>query len=274
MNAVEFRDVTIALGGRTIFSGIDIAIGADSFVGMLGPNGAGKTTFMRAILGLVSPRHGHISVLGRPAARGSAAIGYVPQLRANVTGMRLSGRAFVAGVVHGHRPGLPLLGRRDWMAVEHALDRVGARDLTHRPLSEMSGGERQRLLIAQALVGNPQMLLLDEPLNNLDPRHQQAIVALVKSLQAELHITVIFSSHELNPLLGALDQVLYLGSGHAALGAVQDVITGPVLSRLYGADIEVIHAGGRIFIVADGHEVEHGPHRHPARREGARAAGV
>src|SRR6202030_2153648 len=146
--------------------------------------------------------------------------------------------------------------------VDRALDLVGASGLARRPLAETSGGERQRLLLAQALIGQPRLLLLDEPLISLDPHHQHAVVALVKSLQAELGITVLFSAHELNPLLGALDRVLYLGAGHAALGTVDDVITGPVLSRLYRSSIDVVRLSGRIFVMSGEHDVEAREHRH------------
>ncbi|HTT85135.1 MAG TPA: ABC transporter ATP-binding protein [Rhizomicrobium sp.] len=263
MSAVQFHNVTLELGGRTVISNVSVSIAAGEFVGMLGPNGAGKTTLMRAILGLVPAAQGTILVLGRPPARGNPVIGYVPQLRSNAGALRLSGWDFVAAVIDGHRPGLPLLSKNARAAVDRALDLVRARDLAARPLSETSGGERQRLLIAQALVGSPRMLLLDEPLTNLDPHHQQAIVNLVRSVQAELGITILFSSHELNPLLGVLDRVLYLGSRQAALGPVDEVITSPILSRLYGSKIEVIRARGHIFIVSGSHEIEHGPHRHP-----------
>jgi zinc/manganese transport system ATP-binding protein len=126
----------------------------------------------------------------------------------------------------------------------------------------MSGGERQRLAIAQALVGMPKLLLLDEPLISLDPRHQQAVIDMVRDIAGRLDLTVLFSAHEINPLLGALDRVLYLGNTHAALGAVDDVITGEVLSRLYGTDIEVVHLHGRIFVMSRGHDVEHDAHQH------------
>src|SRR6202030_4133344 len=128
--------------------------------------------------------------------------------------------------------------------VDRALDLVGASDLARRPLAETSGGERQRLLLAQALVGHPRLLLLDEPLISLDPHYQGDVVALAKSLQGELGITILFSAHELNPLLGALDRVLYLGRGQAALGTVDEVITRTVLSRLYGSEIDVVRVKG------------------------------
>jgi len=264
MTAIALRDVRLTLGGRVILDTITLDIAAGEFVGVLGPNGAGKTTLMRALLGLVSADRGAIQILGRPATRGNPAIGYLPQIHAPSMAARLSGWDFIASVVNGHHLGLPLTGRAGRHEIERALDRVGARALARRPLVELSGGERQRLLLAQALLGNPQLLLLDEPLISLDPRHQAEVIGLVKSLQRELRITVLFSAHELNPLLGAIDRVLYLGSGQAALGTVDEVITGPVLSRLYGSEIEVVRIKGRIFVMSGGHELEGDDHRHDA----------
>ena len=262
MNAIELRDVRLALGGRSILDSVSLDIAACEFVGVLGPNGAGKTTLMRAILGLVPPTQGSIRVLGRPAMRGNPAIGYMPQVRGAIGTMRLSGWDFVAGTVNGHRLGLPVLGKAGRAEVDRVLDLVGARDLARRPLAETSGGERQRLLLAQTLIGRPRLLLLDEPLISLDPHHQRSVVELAKSLQTELGIAVLFAAHELNPLLNAMDRVLYLGNGQAALGSVDDVITGPVLSRLYGSEIEVVRLHGRIFVMSGSHDLEHDEHRH------------
>ena len=262
MNAVEFRDLRLILGSRTILDGVSLDIAAREFVGVLGPNGAGKTTLMRAILGLVPQAHGTIRVLGRSAMRGNPAIGYMPQVRGAIGTMRLSGWDFVASTVNGHRLGLPLLSKSGRAEVDRLLDLVGASDLARRPLAETSGGERQRLLLAQTLVGNPRLLLLDEPLISLDPAYQRIVVELAKSVQTELGIAVLFSAHELNPLLNAMDRVLYLGNGQAALGSVDEVITGPVLSRLYGSDIEVVRLRGRIFVMSGSHDMEHDEHRH------------
>ena len=256
MNAVELDRLTIGLGGRTVLREVSLAIGYGEFVGVLGPNGAGKTTLFRALLGLVTPGSGGLHALGRPAARGAADIGYMPQARTTPGGMRLSGAAFLAGAIHGGRWGLPHLDAAGRADISRVLELVGAANLANRPLRTLSGGERQLLLLAQALLGRPRLLLLDEPLLNLDPRRQHAIVALVRRLARELGVTVLFSAHELNPLLGAIDRVLYLGGGRAAIGTVDEVITGPVLSRLYGADIEVIRAGGRIFVMSGGQEIE------------------
>ncbi len=265
MNAIEFCDVTLRLGGCDVLAGVNLDIAAGEFVGVFGPNGGGKTTLMRAILGLVPARSGSIRVLGRPASRGNPAIGYMPQTRSAVGSLRLSGRDFVAAVFAGHRLGLPFPGRAARTEVDRVLDLVGAVALARRPLAELSGGEHQRLLLAQAMIGRPQLLLLDEPLASLDPRYQGDMVALIKSLQAELGVTILFSAHELNPLLGAMDRALCLGRGQAALGAVEEVITGPVLSRLYGTDIEIVHVKGRIFVLSGGHDVEHDAHRHEHR---------
>ena len=262
MSAIEFHDVRLALGNRTVLDGVTLEIGPREFVGVLGPNGSGKTTLMRAVLGLVRPSRGSIHVLGKAAARGNPAVGYMPQVRAAVASMRLSGWDFVAGVIDGHRLGLPIPGKAGRAEVDRALDLVGARDLGRRPLAEISGGERQRLLLAQALIGRPRLLLLDEPLISLDPHHQRGVVELAKSLQAELGIAVLFSAHELNPLLGALDRVLYLGRGQAALGTVDEVITGPVLSRLYGSEIDVVRLKGRIFVMSGNQDTERDAHRH------------
>jgi zinc/manganese transport system ATP-binding protein len=261
VNAVEVSDLTLALGGRVVLADVGFAIAENEFVGVLGPNGAGKTTLMRALLGLLRPVRGGIRVLGAPVASGNAAVGYMPQVR-SASGMHLRGWDFVAGAVAGHRWGLPLLGRAERREVERVLALVGATDLAQRPLRELSGGERQRLLLAQALLGRPRLLLLDEPLMSLDPHHQHGVVELVRGLQQRLGIAVLFSAHELNPLLGALDRVLYLGGGRAALGTVDEVITGPVLSRLYGSPIEVVRLGGRIFVMSGAHEMEREHHRH------------
>jgi zinc/manganese transport system ATP-binding protein len=269
VSAVEIEAVTLVLGGRPILRDVSLAIRQGEFIGVLGPNGSGKTTLMRAILGLIPPASGRIRVLGQRARRGNPLIGYMPQVPGEVASNRLIGWDYVASVVRGHRFGLPLLDAAGRREVAWALDMVGARELARRPLAEISGGERQRLLLAQTLIGHPRLLLLDEPMISLDPSHQQAVVELAKSLQTELGIAVLFSAHELNPLLATLDRVLYLGGGYAALGTVAEVVTGPVLSRLYGAPIEVVRVGGRIFVMSGGIDLEHEVHRHDRDQTGS-----
>ncbi|TXH38136.1 MAG: ATP-binding cassette domain-containing protein [Rhodospirillaceae bacterium] len=260
--AIELEQVTIALGGRFILSDVSLAVGNGEFIGVLGPNGAGKTTLMRALLGLIKPSSGHITVLGEQAIRGNPAIGYMPQLRSLAAHLTLRGWDFVASGIDGHRWGLPVLNAARRQAVAEAIDLVGATHLAQRPLGDLSGGERQRLMLAQALLGRPRLLLLDEPLISLDPHHQRVVVELVREVQQRLGIAVLFSAHELNPLLAAMDRVLYLGNGHAALGTVDQVINGPVLSRLYGSSIDVVRINQRIFVMSGGHDVERDAHMH------------
>jgi zinc/manganese transport system ATP-binding protein len=262
VTAVAFDNVTLALAGRTVLSGVSFAIQEGEFVGVLGPNGSGKTTLMRATLGLVPPQAGAIQVMGRPATRGNPAVGYMPQVRGIVDGLRFTGWDFVASAAGGHRWGLPLRSSAERRDVEWALDMVDGTDLARRSLTELSGGERQRLLLSQALLGRPGLLLLDEPLISLDPTHQRGVVELVRRVQKELNIAVMFSAHELNPLLNSIDRVLYLGNGHAVLGKVDEVVTGPVLSRLYGSEIEVVRFGKRIFVMTGEFDLERDAHRH------------
>ncbi len=262
MNPVELDDVTLTLGDRTVLAHASLAIRAGEFIGVLGPNGAGKTTLMRAILGLLPPSAGTIRVFGSAPHRGNPQIGYLPQVRTVLPDLRVRGLDFIGASLHGDRWGLPSLTRRDRAMIEETLESVGARDLANRPLSAMSGGERQRLLLAQALIGQPKLLLLDEPLISLDARHQEVAIDVVRKVSRERGITVLFSAHELNQLLGTLDRVLYLGNSQAVLGTVDEVITEPVLSRLYGTDIEVVRAAGHIFVMSRGRDVETSAHQH------------
>ena len=262
MNVIELERATIQMGGRAILAGVSFSIGQGEFIGVLGPNGAGKTTLMRAILGLLRPSSGSIRIFGRPPRRGNADIGYVLQVRTVLPDLHVRGLDFVASSVRGERWGLSSLARDERRMIGKTLAAVGVEDLAARPLAEMSGGERQRLLLAQALFGAPKLLLLDEPLISLDYRYQEAVIDLVRSFARERNVTVLFSAHELNQLIGVLDRVLYLGNGHAALGTVAEVATAPVLSRLYGADIEVVQAAGRIFVLSRGRNVERADHSH------------
>ena len=264
MSAIAFTDVTVELGTRRILSGVSFGVEPGEFVGVMGPNGAGKTTMMRAILGLLPAASGQIEVLGGPPRRGNAAIGYVPQSRRIPQHSGIIGSELLLSAHGGERWGIPWSSAADRKAVAAALDRVGATDLARRPVAELSGGERQRLFIAQALVGVPRLLLLDEPLISLDPARQRSIVELVHAVSRELGIAVLFTAHEINPLLRAVDRVLYLGGGHAAIGTVDQVIDEQVLSNLYRTQVRVIRTSGRIFVIAeDGSAVDgEGGHHH------------
>jgi zinc/manganese transport system ATP-binding protein len=263
MTAVVSLDhATIRIGGRIVLADASFMIEQGEFIGVLGPNGAGKTTLMRSILGLLPPIAGSLQVFGRTPQRGDRTIGYLPQLRTVLPDLRVRGLDFIGASLNGERWGVPRLSHKDRHMIEETLEAVGARELANRPLSQMSGGERQRLLLAQALIGSPKLLLLDEPLISLDARHQEVAIEVVRQVCRARGITVLFSAHELNQLLPAIDRVLYLGNGQAVLGTVDDVVTAPVLSRLYGTEIEVVRASGHIFVMSHGSDVERADHMH------------
>lgn len=249
MNAIALDGLTVRLGGRTVLNQLTLQIPAGSFVGVLGPNGAGKTTLFRTLLGLIRPAGGTLRLAPGP-------IGYMPQSRALGPGGRLRTQDFIASSLDGTRWGFPRTTPHHATDIERVLDLVDAGALADRPIGTLSGGERQRVLIAQSLLGDPTLLILDEPLLSLDPRRQAEIIALVASLHRTLGLTILFSAHELNPLLGVLDLVLYLGGGHAAVGPVDEVVTPPILSQLYGTPIDVIRSNGHLFVMAGTHAAE------------------
>jgi zinc/manganese transport system ATP-binding protein len=262
VSALRFDNATIRLGGRDILKGASFVVEDGEFIGMLGANGAGKTTLMRAALGLTPLAGGTISIFDQPVTRGNSSIGYMPQNRGLAAGLRLSGYDVVASAAIGARFGLRSLDKAARSEIDWALDQIGARELARRSIGELSGGERQRVLLSQALLGRPKLLLLDEPLISLDPAHQKSVVEIARRLRDQLKIAIVFSAHELNPLVNAIDRVLYLGAGAAVIGPVEEVVTGPVLSRLYGSEIEVIRVKDRYFVMAGDVDVEREAHRH------------
>ncbi|GBR03741.1 metal ABC transporter ATP-binding protein [Acetobacter oeni] len=250
--AVSCHDVTLAIGGRTVLSDVCLSVEAGSFVGLFGPNGAGKTTFLRALLGLVPVLSGEMTLFGASVTRGNRGVGYMPQSRTPNGGM-LTGRDLLASGLSGEKWGLPRVSREGSAEVEAALEAVDAASLGGRRLGSLSGGERQRLLIAQTLLGSPRLLLLDEPLASLDPVRMREVALLLREVARKRGMTVICSAHDISPLMGVMDTVLCLVRGRARIGPVDEVVTGPVLSELYGAQVEVCHApSGRVLVSADG----------------------
>src|SRR5215472_10397996 len=240
--------VSVALSGRQILDEVSFTIGPGEFTGLIGPNGAGKTTLLRVILGLQRAASGTVTVLGKPRSRD--AIGYVPQKVLLDPDMPIRARDLVALGADGTRYGIRLPSRQRAQAVREMLHAVDAERFADARVGYLSGGEQQRVLIAQALISRPRLLLLDEPLANLDLRSGQEIIALLARIAREQQIAVLLSAHELNPLLPVMDHVVYLAAGRAASGPTGEVITSEVLSRLYGYHIEVLHVAGRILVVA------------------------
>ncbi len=248
---------SLRLGARRIWSGLTLDIRPGEFLAVIGPNGAGKTSLLRALLGLSPLEEGTARILGRPPRRGDPAIGYVPQQRAFEPDLAMRGRDLVGLGVDGHRWGIALRGGERRRRVDAALAAVGAEAYAEAPVGRLSGGEQQKLRIAQAIVGDPQLLLCDEPLSSLDVHHQAAIVRLVADLNRRRGMPVVFVTHDVNPLLGHIDRVLCIARGRCLVGPPDEVLTTESLGRLYGTSVEVLRVRDQIVVVgADlgGHE--------------------
>jgi len=246
---ITLEYVDIRLGGRTILQDMNITVNEGEFIVVLGPNGAGKSTLLKLLLGLLKASEGTVHVLGNPPRQGNQAIGYVPQHRTLEADLALRARDLVGFGLDGHRWGTGWPSRRRDATIDKALAEVDAMAFADAPVGQLSGGEQQRLLIAQALLTNPRLLLMDEPLSNLDIAHQQEIVSLVARVCRARNVTVLLVAHDINPLLPVVDRVIYIANGRSAIGIPDEVITSEMLSKLYDSPVEVIHIQDRIFVV-------------------------
>jgi zinc/manganese transport system ATP-binding protein len=243
--------IGVRLGGRQILRDVSFAVRPGEFTGLIGPNGAGKTTLLRVILGLQAPTSGRVLLNGRPRPRRAGAqIGYVPQKIVVDPDMPLRARDVVALGLDGHKLGFPLPSRARQELVTEALEAVGAQRYADARVGELSGGEQQRVLIAHAVISRPRLLLLDEPLANLDLRSEQGIVSVLARLAREYSIAVLISAHDMNPLMRETDTIVYVAGGRAAAGRTDDVIRPEVLSSLYGSPVDVLRVHGRVLVVA------------------------
>ncbi len=281
MTTVSIRGARVDLGGRTVWQDVNLDVGAGELVAILGPNGVGKSTLLKAILGLVPLAAGDIGVLGRPAGVANHEIGYLPQRRSFDPSLRIRGVDIVGLGLDGDRFGISLptrARRRDRRArIDELIDLVDAEGYAYRPIGQCSGGEQQRLLIAQALARRPPLLLLDEPLDSLDLPNQASVATLVAQICREQQVAVMIVAHDVNPILTHLDRVVYLGAGGAVAGSPDEVITTETLSRLYQSPVEVLRASdGRLVVVgrpeaASYHpDLHHHGHSHGSGAHGAR----
>jgi zinc/manganese transport system ATP-binding protein len=261
MNPLAVRGVAVELGGRRILDDVSFSLAPGDLTGLIGSNGAGKTTLLRVILGLLSPTRGSVTIAGDGQRR---SVGYVPQKFLLDPDMPLRGRDLVSLGIDGHRLGVPLPSRDRRDRVQQMLAAVGAERFADARVGRLSGGEQQRILIAHALVSRPRLLLLDEPLANLDLRSAREVVDLLARIAREQQIAVLISAHEMNALLPVMDRVVYLADGRAACGTADEVVRSEVLSRLYGHRVEVLRVNNRVIVVAgdsDDAEPAH-PHHH------------
>ena len=258
--AVRFEHAAVQVAGRTIWSDVNLTVDTGEFMAVLGPNGVGKSTLIKAALGLVGLSAGSVIVLGRPAGQAGKEVGYLPQRRNFDAGLRVRGIDIVNLGADGERWGVPMpWGDRLFPArraarnrVREVIDMVGATAFAGRPIGKMSGGEQQRLLIAQALVRRPRLLMLDEPLDSLDLPSQASVAALISRICREQHVTVMLVAHDVNPILPYLDCVSYIAAGSAVCGPPESVITSQTLTALYRTPIEVLRASdGRLVVVGE-----------------------
>jgi len=259
--AVE--EVSVSLAGRDVLREVSFVIEPGEFTGLIGSNGAGKTTLFRVILGLQSAQ-GTVLVDGAPRSRRNPLIGYVPQKFQLDPDVPLRTRDLVALGLDAHRYGIAAPSRARRARVEEMLEAVDARDFADTRVGTLSGGEQQRVLIAHALIAAPKLLLLDEPLANLDLRSSNEVVALLARIASEQQIAVLISAHEMNPLLPVIDRVVYLAAGRAASGTTEEVVRTSVLSALYGHHVDVLQVHGRVLVAAGeaGELADSGDHSH------------
>ncbi|MBF4461314.1 MULTISPECIES: metal ABC transporter ATP-binding protein [unclassified Rathayibacter] len=248
-SVLQLRGAGLRFGDRELWSGVDLDVQAGEFVAVLGANGSGKTSLLRAVLGQQPLSAGELRVLGTPVHRGNRRIGYIPQQKLADEGTPLRARDLLGLGIDGHRFGLPLPSKARRAQVDALLEAVGATAFADAPIGSLSGGEQQRVRVGQALAGDPALLLCDEPLIALDLAHQRAVSELIDRHRRERNLGVLFVTHDVNPVLGMVDRVLYLAGGRFRVGTPDEVLRSEVLSELYDAPVDVIRARGRVIVV-------------------------
>lgn len=264
---LSVKQGTLRFARRLLWEDLNLSLAAGEFLAILGPNGTGKTTLLRTILGLEALTEGTIEIQGRAPHQGNSQIGYIPQQKAFDRDLPIRGRDLVHFGFDGHRFGFVHHDKQAWHRVDEVIKEVGASAYANNPIGLLSGGEQQRLRIAQALLSKPSLLLCDEPLLSLDLKSQQAISDLINSYRIRFHTAVLFVTHDINPILNMVDRVLYLVGGKWVLGSPDEVLTSQSLSQVYGTAVDVLRVRDRIVIVntPDDNEVngQHHIDKHP-----------
>lgn len=261
---LSLRNANLGFGARTLWHDLNLDVHAGEFLAVLGPNGSGKTSLLKTILGAQHLDAGSIAFDGHPVRRGDRRIGYIPQQKLIPAGTPMRAKDMIALGVNGHRWGLPITTRADRAQVDELIHAVGAAGYADVPVGNLSGGEQQRLRVGQALAGDPLLLLCDEPLLSLDLQHQRGVSELIDRRRQEHNSAVIFVTHDVNPVLGMVDRVLYLAGGRFREGTPEEVLRSDVLTDLYGTPVDVIRSRGRIVVVGIPDSETHEHHEHDA----------
>jgi zinc/manganese transport system ATP-binding protein len=264
MSVVSVDGLTLRFGERVLWQDLSFALDRGELLAVLGPNGTGKTSLIRILLGLLEPTAGTVTIDGRLPTEARSQVGYIPQQRIFDRDLALRGRDLVRLGLDGHRLGAGRLSTTQRDRLEQTIESVGASGYADAPLGRLSGGEQQRLRVAQALVSSPSLLLADEPLLSLDLAYQQIITGLLDAHRREAGTPVVFVTHDINPVLSMVDRVLYLAPGSWAIGTPDEVLTSEKLTSLYGTPVDVLRVRGRIVVVGtpDDHHVHHVGHEH------------
>ena len=263
---LSLQNIIAGYAGRLVLQNVSVNVTAGEFIGLIGPNGSGKTTLLRVISGVLPARQGDVRLGGRnlrEMSRRDVAKRVAHLLQECATGMAFSVREVV---LMGRSPHLPRFGRetqRDLAIVERALKMANVSHVAERPITEISGGERQRAFIALCLAQEPQVLLLDEPTSHLDLGHQLSILNLIRNLNRQARMTVVAVFHDLNLAAEYCDRLVLLDQGRlVAAGTPADVLTTEMILNVYGVNVLVecnpVSGGPHIVLAPSGcHGIEH-----------------
>lgn len=254
---IKISKASLAFGDKTLWKNLNLEVNPGEFIAVIGSNGSGKTVLLKTILGQLPLSSGEITVLGKPVRSGSRKIGYIPQHRAGDLTVPLRAKDLLRFGVDGHRFGFPFPSKQNNQKVDQMLAKVGASELAKTPISQLSGGQLQRIRVAQAVIDKPSLLLADEPLSALDLKQQGVVAELINNARKENNSAILFVTHDVNPILEYIDRVLYLANGNFKIGTPDQVLRSDVLSKLYGRPVDVVRNQGRIAVLGSSDHDHH-----------------
>jgi zinc/manganese transport system ATP-binding protein len=256
-SVLEIKKASLSFGDKAVWKDLTLSVAKGEFIAVIGSNASGKTVLLKAILGQLQLSSGEINLLGKPVANGSRQIGYIPQHRQSDSGLPLRAKDLLRMGLDGHRFGLPFPSAKTNKKVSEMLEAVGATELANTPIGQLSGGQLQRIRVAQAVIDNPQLILADEPLSALDLKQQALVAELINAQRQQNGAAVLFVTHDVNPVLDYIDRVLYLANGKFRIGTPDEVLRSDVLSKLYGRSVDVVRNQGRIAVLGSSDHDHH-----------------